>query len=689
MVAAIAAVVPAALGSSITLFGIPLTTAVGGLTLAGNLVNLGGTLLLSSAANAILAPDVPNITPENVQTNSKTATGPRLKHVGVTKTGANVVFHRANDGSSYRLMVHGHGEINRVLQYYLNNEPVDLDGSGFVTDLQYQGYGRSRVQILSRLGRVPEAHYQKLTDIWPEWSPNHRLDGQWTSLIVCESVAAQHFRGMYPADEPALFALAETSKLYDPRTGAIAFSENLALAIADLITSDDGFNRPNAVDWGNISEEADLCDEQVPLASGGTEARYRVTGSYGLNEKPQEVLNRMLRAGGGQVRLKPNGKVSIELARERDAEFTLQYKHLLEVANLDAGPDGLDRYNVLPGRFVSHDLSHVEVDAEAWRDEARIAADGEELVAGEAYQALMSPSHRQTRGAMKVKMGRDNPKQRLRLVCKPAALPAAYESVIAVEVPELRISGKFEVKEHNLSFEQGMLRAVALTLHKIEDEAFSLALDEQGAVQELPPPDTPSGIPLPENFAAAGAGIQSSQNVFSAGIATAWQAPPSDALSPVLKYAPAGTGAWVDVAVGEGANDHHVVGLIDGNGYDLWFAWVTPGGLVGPEVVQENVIAVAASTPPSAATGLNIADNGDGSATVSMTSSVSASLWQTEVYRDGTLVATFYAGMVGPDTFFEFIDNSGSGTFNWTVRSINVSNVPNLSDAGPVSATIA
>ena len=97
-------------------------TSLTGLTLAGALVSIGGSLLLSQ----LTQPGAPP--PQNIQTNSKNAAGPRMRHYGVVKVGGNVVFHRAQDGFSYRVIVHGHGELAEVLQYYLNNEPVAVAG---------------------------------------------------------------------------------------------------------------------------------------------------------------------------------------------------------------------------------------------------------------------------------------------------------------------------------------------------------------------------------------------------------------------------------------------------------------------------------------------------------------------------------------------------------------------------------
>lgn len=684
MVAAIALMLP--FTGAITAFGIPLTTAAGTLTLAGSLLNIAGSLLLSTAVTALSAGMRPDpAKPDNIQINSKNAAAPRVGHVGIVKVGGNVVFHRAKDGVSYRVITHGHGRVDEVLQTFLNNVPVTLDGSGWVTDDQYQ-YDGNRVRVLQRLGTVPATHYSQVTSIWPEWTEDHRLDQQWTSLIICKSVPAEEFRRVYPNSEPEVRVVAQTSRFRDPRTDSTDFTENAALCIAGYIASPVGLNRPDAIDDDILSEEADIADLDMPLAAGGTEKRFRLSGSYLFTEKPQDVLGRMLSACAGRVRLRPNGKIAVRMGTWREPEFVLTWDMLAEAAQeITFGPDKLDRYNHLPARYTDHDLGFIEVDAEAWRDDDRIAADGEELV-GQAKSLLMSPSHRQTRQVMKIMMERENPLMGLSLMLKPTALAAAFEEAITVDIPQLGISGDFEVVKPNILLENGLVRGVALSLRMFRSTAASLSLEEQGAVQELPEPDTPSGVPIPDSVVAAAAGVKTAQNAFLAGIGVAWEPPPSDALTPVVRWRVATTGEWQDYAVGSKAINVIISGVLtDGVDYDVAVHFKTPGGVIGTGAVVSGVTAEADTATPDAPTSLSVTDLGGGVARVRFRSATTESLWKTEIYRGGTRVGIIYTG---PDEIFTFADECGSGTFNWTAKSFNVS-AKQSAAAGPVTQTIA
>lgn len=686
MVALLGALLP--FSGQITIGGLALTTAAGGLTLAGSLLNIAGSALLQEVGRA-LGPRGPR--PENVQINTKQVAGVRMAHVGRVKVGGNVVFHRAKAGESWRVIVHGHGGADGVESWYLNNVPVTLDGDGWVTDAQYSHKGQKRLRLQHRLGAVPSSAYDALTAVWPEWTADHRLDGQVTSLVRAISPPPSVFRSMFPAGEPEVQALLRGQAFPDPRlAGALAFTENAALIIAGYIGHADGLAQPDAVDADDLLAEANLADLQVPLAAGGTEAAWRLAGSWALTEPPQDVLRRMLDAVAGRMKIRPNGKIGLRLGNYRAPAVTLRFADLADAEQrIGFGPDRLDRYNVAPARYVDAGLGYIEVDAEAWRDEAAIAADGEELV-GPGISALMAPSHRQVRLVQKITTARANARRTAHLLCKPTALAAAFEDEVTLDMPEMGLTGVFEVRGHAVSLSGGLLAGVTLDLRQVDPAAFSQTLAEQGSVQALPPADEPSGVPVPDDVVAAGAGVQVSANTFVAGIAVAWSAPPSDALMPEVRWRVRVGGVpgdeWFAHVVGEDAANTVISGpLTDLAYYDVEVRFRTPGGVQGAAVVVENVQAIAATTPPAAPAALSVSDLTGGRAAILVTAAASADLWKTEIRRDGTLVATSYAG---PSEVVAITDSCGAGTFDWTARSINVSGLASASDIGPITQTI-
>ena len=156
------------------------------------------------------------------------------------------------------------------------------------------------------------------------------------------------------------------SGLSGPRiTGSMAsgYDDNLALIINHYVSDPDGLNRPGALDVDDVKAAADICDVSEALAEGGSEPRFRGSGSYSLNEKPQAVLARMMAAGSASIRLKPTGKFGLRMGTWEAPTVTLGFDDIVEVQEVDTGPDILDRFNMLPARHVSRALGCVEVDA--------------------------------------------------------------------------------------------------------------------------------------------------------------------------------------------------------------------------------------------------------------------------------------------------------------------------------------
>ena len=684
---ALALVAPAVFGASGSL---ALVTAGGlGLTFAGSLVSIG----FSIGASLLLRQTPEQVKPENLRINTKASTAQRFAHVGQVRVGCNIVFHRAANGFSYRVCVHGHGEISEVLAYYLDGDETPLDVDGYVdTSHPYyvvdnSGPGLQGVtQVLSRTGAVPATHYSEVTDVWPEWTEDHRLDGQWTSLIICRAVAATKQQGVYPKGEPSLEAMAKTAKVYDPRDDTTAYDDNLALIINHYVSDPDGLNRPGALDVDDVKAAADICDVSEALAEGGSEPRFRGSGSYSLNEKPQAVLARMMAAGSASIRLKPTGKFGLRMGTWEAPTVTLGFDDIVEVQEVDTGPDILDRFNVLPARHVSRALGCVEVDADPWIDQDRIDADGEILV-GEAIDLLMSPSHRQTRAAMKLATELSNPRLILTLIVKPGpGLEAVYEHFITLDLDEFGVSGDYRVAGHQKIFDRGNLAKVSLTLKLVDPAAFTLGIDEQGTVQELPEDSDPHVRPAPENMLAVGGGLKVAAQSWAAGILVSWDDPEDEGLTPIVVYTPSdGTDGAQRVTLEPGDTSIHLGPLVDGEDYDITVGFYAGQlELIGSDTV-EDVTAYAAADAPATATGLTVTDQTGGVALVEVTTSATETLWKTEILRDDVVIWTDY-WRAGEAVAFE--DDCGAGTYDWTVRSYNVSGIPNAANAGPETKTI-
>lgn len=683
---AIGLLIPTAFGAEITVAGIALTTATGALTFAGYVVSIGGSLLLQ----ALLTPRsrAPGQVAQNVQQTIRQAIGERIVHVGRVRTGGVLVFTRQYNGDLHQVVVHGHEAVDAIEQILLDKKAVTLDGSGNVTTAQYVYSGANKVRIQTRLGAVPETVYSDLTAVCADWDANHRLDGLVSSYARFAGVPAAQFQSVYPNRQPSVEMILRGVPAYDPRSATTAWTENAALHIARYIEDADGLNRPGRVNAARLITAANDCDDAMPLAAGGTEARWRLGMSYSLTEKPAQVLQKMMDCCGGRVSLMPDGTFAVDVGKWRTPTVTLTASDIIDMQEWSDGPGLLDRYNELPFTYIDQSLAFQPVTGEPWANSAQQATDGSVLQAQSILDLSGCPSHAQARRAAKIRQMQDNPTEVFVLRCWPRGLVAMYERYIVLDDPQLLASGYFEVIDYSLQLSGGALESVTYTLNRIDPTAFSWSTDQEGTAQALPPPDGSETISAPAGFTAAPEGRQIAQNSFAAGIGCAWTAPYSSALTPRLEYAVAGSGSWTVVYPDASATSYWIGPLTDGGSYDVRLVWVSPAGDLGAYATDSAVLASAATGAPGAPTGLAVTNLTGGDAQVSVTATTSADLWKTVIYRNSVEIAVFLSGDLGPGETRVFTDACGAGSFSWTARSINVSGVASATDAGPVTRTI-
>lgn len=181
---------------------------------------------------------------------------------------------------------------------------LTLDGSGNVTaPSQYVGL----LNIRYVMGSDTQAADSTLTSVFAgKWTTNHRLRGR-TYAIVKMTFDETNMSGV-----PQFLFKVRGRKVYDPRkdstnggTGAHRlatestweWSENAVLCLNDydrgvMINAkrEAGVGIPTTrFDWGNVIAEANICDEAVALAVGGTEKRYTTNGIIDMRQDHNTV----------------------------------------------------------------------------------------------------------------------------------------------------------------------------------------------------------------------------------------------------------------------------------------------------------------------------------------------------------------------------------------------------------------
>ena len=154
------------------------------------------------------------------------------------------------------------------------------------------------------------------------WTAAHTLLGK-TSVFLRLHYDDKFFSNGLPAIS---FLVSGKNDIADPRTSPITYgyTENPALCIADYLSNATfGFRATygTEIPITQLNAAANICDETVALAAGGTEPRYTCNGGFPITMKRGEVLQNLLTscAGrltytGGQFQIQPAHWPGVSLA---------------------------------------------------------------------------------------------------------------------------------------------------------------------------------------------------------------------------------------------------------------------------------------------------------------------------------------------------------------------------------------
>src|SRR5579885_2382488 len=106
---------------------------------------------------------------------------------------------------------------------------------------------------------------------------------------------------MFPGEPEIRFTVRGKNNIFDPRTNTTGFTSNWALCVADAITDPVWGLGDNTVNQDQLIAAANVCDEQVALANGSTEARYALHWHYDTSLAPGDAINQMMPAAAGRL----------------------------------------------------------------------------------------------------------------------------------------------------------------------------------------------------------------------------------------------------------------------------------------------------------------------------------------------------------------------------------------------------
>lgn len=632
----------------------------------------------------------------------------RRRVYGKAMLGGYVVFWDSASGKYYSLVAVAAHEIDAFEEFWVGDRRVTLNGSGFVTAVNYPpGASTSQftsdgifvVQIVSRVGTTSQAAMSRLITAFPGiWTTDHRGLGIADVLIVQQSVKQEHFQRVYPGGAQGVRTLIRGAKIKDPRDLAApaAWSSNAVQVIRDYLTHEDGWRiDTDFFDTGLAlpitQDSADICDELVPLKTGGNERRYRIWGFYDFNEEPRGVLNRFLAACGGWLEPQRDGTVAIRVGAWEEPDVTITQDHILGY-DVQHWTGEFDAINEVRASFTDPDNGYQDTDSLAWTDEDDVTRRGYSRPM--TIDTRHSPAFGQTRRCQKIALHEANPEWQISLTTDAYGLLARNRRFIRVQIDELGLDITVRVTSFVADIRTGKCAISAVSFGA---EAYEWDADTEEGDQPPIPPDTSNdgAIEIPTGLTVDVETRTISGATSGAVMVLSCEAPSDrDDLWARFEIQVDGATTWTQVPPGTDSFSAETGFVADGT-YNARVSFLGPGGNQSPGYDTVNAIIVSPTTiAPSAPTGLSaVVGSPAVTVLVSFTAPNSGNFYAARVWRNtvnnfGT--ASDISGQIfgSPNQALSYTDNSpGVGTKYYWVTAENSSGADS-SPAGPVNITI-
>lgn len=465
-------------------------TSLASATMFANIV-LGAALIgLSVVAGGMGR--TPTMKTPQAQAVINQSVGPRVRGYGRALLGGTRAFWDSRDGNLYQAVMAHHGEIDHFEGWFIGDRQVTLNSGNGVNEEPFQGF----VAITSFPGTPGQGASSVLMNAFPGiWTSEHRLRGIAYFLVRFASPSAEDFQKVYPDGyNTPVRALCRLSRVWDPRNDNTYWSDNSGLCILDYLTHPDGYRLArDDVDLNSFALFANVCDEDVPLARGGTEKRYRLWGVYQFTDEPHAILRKMLNTCDGELCENAEGKIAIRGGKWEAPTVTLNPEGNLG-HSMEQGNNRFAAFNELKIFYTSPQHDYQTMEATAWIDAADQAERGP-IVSDLDLDFVPSPT--QARRLAKIHQAKANPRWKGKLSHNAYGLNALGERTVRAILPDLEIDEAFFVAGIQPSPD---LTSVEIDVMSIEQSAYDWAPAEEGQNPAIPQDTAPDlTFPVPEN----------------------------------------------------------------------------------------------------------------------------------------------------------------------------------------------
>lgn len=425
----------------------------------------------------------------------------------IRKGGIITFIEQSSDNQYLHLVITfaGH-ECDEIGDIYFEDEVVPLDGAGNATG-RYAGF----VRVFKSLGN-------EAAGVQPFPQLQAASASKWTAAHCQTGRAKIHVEllfnaDLFPSGIPNITAVIKGRKVYDPRTGLTVWADNAPLCITDYLTT--GRNVGLACVYASevyeaqVIAAANVADEDVALAAGGTEKRYTCNGTFKVNTTPREIIGRLNTSIAGPTRFL-GGMWAPYPAVYETPTITLTQDDLRGPLHVMPRLSRRELANAIKGIYVSPENNYQASDFPPITNAAYLAEDQGERIWRELDLPYTNTAARAQRIG-KVELERIRQQGTIDWPGKLSCFRLQPGSTVMVTLDRYGFSAKvYEVTESSLVHEEGdggIRLGCDLVLRETASQVFDWSSGEETIVDPAPDTNLPNpfvvGVPGTPSIAEA------------------------------------------------------------------------------------------------------------------------------------------------------------------------------------------
>lgn len=493
-----------------TIFGVTVTTAAGATTLAGSLLGLAGSLLLSTAAQALMAGGGQDLRRELALPDS--LPWKRFVYGRTRATGTPIVWRVVGEYlymcwlfNSRPSDLPGLSGLSLHLDaraVALTGNPFDFAGAGatatngaFVGHLSvWIGRGDQAAPPLQILADAPWAVTDP--DLFKSSDAARGCTVMWAKIKAGKSGRRQE---RWPNTPPLAEITGRWSRVWDPRDIAQeaddattwTWSDNHRLCVLDALRQNPV--RPYRLRNLRLDQwiaASDIADQAVGLKAGGTEARYRLAGTLVFSGAELEDLLGPIMLAGAADFTRSGGRLGVTTGVWDGPVYVLS--DLIDYMTCSSLKSGDDLPTEIRATYVSAAREYVQAELPPWTIPGAQEADGG-VPSVVTYALDWAPSPQQAMRVRRILGLRARCQRTLSGVAPPSAFVCVAGSVIqaAMPAPFDRRDGYYELRKINPSLDPHGVHGMALRcpIEAIETSPEIFVWDPQIDEMDIEDPD--------------------------------------------------------------------------------------------------------------------------------------------------------------------------------------------------------